>query len=38
MQRIKDEFDPNNISNPPGLTLYDEFIERAEWMKRIKDW
>lgn len=38
MQKIKEEFDPNKISNPPGLTLHDEFVERAEWMKSIKDW
>lgn len=38
MQKIKEEFDPNNISNPPGLILCDEFIKRAEWMKPTKDW
>lgn len=38
MQKIKEEFDPNNVANPPGLTLHDEFIEKAEWMKPIKDW
>jgi FAD/FMN-containing dehydrogenase len=38
MLRIKEEFDPNNLSNPPVPADYDMFIDEAEWMKEIKDW
>jgi FAD/FMN-containing dehydrogenase len=38
MLRIKEEFDPNNLSNPPVPADYDMFIDKAEWMKEIKDW
>ena len=38
MLRIKEEFDPYNLSNPPVPADYDMFIDEAEWMKEIKDW
>lgn len=36
--KVKEEFDPNNLSHPPGPLTQDEFVDRAEWMKPIKDW
>ena len=34
--RVKKAFDPDNLSNPPGLECYDEIVERADWLTR--DW
>jgi len=36
--RIKDEFDPLWVCHPPVPLAHDVFVERAEWMKSIKDW
>src|SRR4030043_385064 len=36
--KIKDEFDPQWICHPPVPLAHDVFVERAEWMKPIKDW
>jgi len=38
MLKIKEEFDPQNLSNPPTPADYDMFIDEADWMKEIKDW
>jgi hypothetical protein len=38
MAKLKDEFDPNKVSNPPIPFGRDLFMEKAEWMKPIKDW
>jgi len=35
---IKSEFDPNFISHPPSPLTSDEFVERAEFMRPLKDW
>lgn len=35
---LKNEFDPQWICHPPVPLGHDEFMERAEWMKPIKDW
>ncbi|MBI4296033.1 MAG: FAD-binding oxidoreductase [Chloroflexi bacterium] len=35
---LKDEFDPNFISQRPSPLDHDEFMEKAEWMKPLKDW
>jgi hypothetical protein len=35
---VKDEFDPNFICHPPVPLAHDEFVERAEWMRPMKDW
>jgi len=35
---IKNEFDPKFICHPPIPLGYDEFVERAEWMRPLKDW
>jgi len=34
--KVKKVFDPQKLSNPPVPEDHDEFIERAEWMRR--DW
>jgi len=36
--KIKDAFDPNSICHPPVPLAHDEFVERAEWMRPMKDW
>ena len=36
--KVKDEFDPKFICHPPVPLAHDEFVERAEWMKPMKDW
>jgi hypothetical protein len=36
--KIKDEFDPKFICHPPVPLAHDQFVERAEWMKPMKDW
>jgi len=36
--KVKGEFDPQWICHPPVPLAHDEFVERAEWMKPIKDW
>jgi hypothetical protein len=38
MLRVKDAFDPKGISHPPVSMAHDVFVERAKWMKPIKDW
>jgi len=38
MLAVKDEFDPNFLSHPPVPLAHDEFVERAEWMRPMKDW
>ena len=35
---VKNEFDPNFVCHPPVPLAHDEFVERAEWMKPMKDW
>ena len=35
---VKNEFDPQWICHPPVPLAHDEFVERAEWMKPLKDW
>ena len=35
---VKNEFDPNFICHPPVPLAHDEFVERAEWMRPMKDW
>ena len=36
--KIKDEFDPSFLSHPPVPLAHDHFVERAEWMRPLKDW
>jgi glycolate oxidase len=36
--KIKGEFDPNFLSHPPVPLAHDHFVERAEWMRPMKDW
>jgi hypothetical protein len=36
MMRVKKAFDPDDLSNPPGLETYDEVVDKAPWIKR--DW
>jgi hypothetical protein len=36
--KVKDEFDPQFVCHPPVPLAHDEFVERAEWMKSLKDW
>jgi glycolate oxidase len=36
--KTKDEFDPNFICHPPVPLAHDHFVERAEWMRPMKDW
>jgi len=36
--KIKDEFDPSFLSHPPVPLAHDHFVERAEWMRPMKDW
>ncbi len=38
MLAVKDEFDPNFLSHPPVPLAHDEFVEKAEWMRPMKDW
>jgi glycolate oxidase len=35
---VKDEFDPNFLCHPPVPLAHDQFVERAEWMRPMKDW
>jgi glycolate oxidase len=35
---VKHEFDPNFVCHPPVPLAHDEFVERAEWMRPLKDW
>jgi glycolate oxidase len=35
---IKHEFDPNFLCHPPVPLNHDTFVERAPWMKPMKDW
>ncbi len=34
--RVKKAFDPDNLSNPPGIESYEEIVDKAPWLKR--DW
>ena len=36
--KIKDEFDPTWVCHPPVPLAHDEFVDRAKWMKPLKDW
>jgi hypothetical protein len=36
--KIKEEFDPLWVSHPPVPLAHDRFVEKAEWMKPLKDW
>jgi hypothetical protein len=36
--KVKNEFDPKWMSHPPVPLAHDVFVERASWMKKIKDW
>jgi len=36
--KIKEEFDPEWLCHPPVPLAHDVFVERAKWMKPIKDW
>jgi|PlaIllAssembly_1097288.scaffolds.fasta_scaffold23760_2 hypothetical protein len=36
--KVKDAFDPLWVCHPPVPLAHDEFVERAPWMKEIKDW
>jgi hypothetical protein len=38
MLKIKDEFDPLWVCHPPVPLAHDELVERAEWLKPMKDW
>jgi hypothetical protein len=35
---IKDEFDPSFLCHPPVPLAHDAFVERAPWMRPMKDW
>ncbi|MBW2026846.1 MAG: hypothetical protein JRH08_02115 [Deltaproteobacteria bacterium] len=38
-RKIKDMLDPAGISNPPGiLDTIDLVIDKAPWLKKLKDW
>ena len=36
--KVKDEFDPLFICHPPVPLAHDAFVEKAEWMRPMKDW
>jgi hypothetical protein len=36
--KVKEEFDPRHVCHPPVPLAHDEFVERAEWMRPLKDW
>jgi glycolate oxidase len=36
--KVKDEFDPLWVCHPPVPLAHDEFVNRAPWMKKMKDW
>jgi hypothetical protein len=36
--KVKDEFDPKWVCHPPVPLGHDEFVEKAEWMRPMKDW
>jgi glycolate oxidase len=38
MLAFKEEFDPNWVCHPPVPFAHDEFVEKAPWMKPMKDW
>ncbi len=38
MLGVKDEFDPEWLCHPPVPLAHDAFVERAKWMKPMKDW
>jgi glycolate oxidase len=38
MLAFKDEFDPKWVSHPPVPLAHDLFMEKAPWMKPLKDW
>jgi hypothetical protein len=35
---LKDEFDPNFVCHPPMPLGHDLFVEKAPWMRPLKDW
>ncbi len=35
---MKNEFDPKWLCHPPLPLAHDRFVEKAEWMKPLKDW
>ncbi len=35
---IKDEFDPDYVCHPPVPLAHDQFVDRAEWLRSMKDW
>ncbi len=35
---LKNEFDPQWLSHPPVPLAQEEFVEKAEWMRPLKDW
>jgi len=35
---VRDEFDPDHVCHPPVPLAHDVFVERAEWMRPMKDW
>jgi glycolate oxidase len=36
--KVKNEFDPHFICHPPVPLAHDEFVEKADWMRPMKDW
>jgi len=36
--KVKDEFDPYFLCHPPVPLAHDAFVEKAEWMRPMKDW
>jgi FAD/FMN-containing dehydrogenase len=38
MLAFKDEFDPKWVCHPPVPLAHDLFVEKAPWMKPLKDW
>ena len=38
-RKVKDALDPQYTCNPPGLLdVIDEVVEKAPWLKKLKDW
>jgi len=38
MLRFKEEFDPKWVCHPPVPLAHDEFVDKAPWMRKMKDW
>lgn len=36
--KIKNEFDPNWLCHPPHPLAHDLFVEKADWLRKKKDW